>query len=103
MEKEENRKTAFLQEGISDLTFGRTSLQLTIKKWSANEMYFWKLTQEIIKQSAEKGSFMSSLQEGVSQNMIKPAKSKIIIERSNKVDLSGVTTGQPQVTRMEPL
>ena len=57
MEDEESRKKAFLQEGMSDMISGKTSLQLTIRKWSANEIYFHKISQEIIGKSADKGAF----------------------------------------------
>ena len=94
MEDEESRKKAFLQEGISDMISGKTSLQLTIRKWSANEIYFRKISQEIIGKSADKGAFMYSLQEEISQSSLKPANRKIITEGSNRIDLPGVTTGQ---------
>lgn len=96
LEDEENRKVAFLLEGISDVTSGRASLQLTIKKWSANEIYFRKIIQDIIKQSAEKGSFMSSLQEGICQNMMKVARSGISTEGSNQPFMSSLQEGSCQ-------
>ena len=63
MEEEESKKAAFLQEGISDMTSGKASLQLTIRKWSSNEIFFRNLCQEIIKKSSEKGRCMSSQEE----------------------------------------
>ena len=106
MEEEESKKAAFLQEGISDITSGKASLQLTIRKWSHNEIYFRKLCQEIIKKSSDIGSFISSLEKdlNVMKDKLRPATSNM---KDSTEERNRVTTGQcsmssgPQVSKDE--
>ena len=106
IEEEEIRKTAFLKEGISDITSGKASLQLTIRKWSHNEIYFQKLCQEIIKKSSDIGSFISSLEKdlNVMKDKLQPATSNM---KDSTEERNRVTTGQcsmsscPQVSKDE--